>query len=168
MTETTAATVRFTVRGLLERNDIVRALNLPKLESDKYYVKNGLNIFLKVNENTDGGSGLSLGLKEQLNQVFEDCKKEKIGRINIKVMDLAVLDIKFDPFYRLLEELLVQWDPKAVPYVTDNTKTMLQWDPLVNLIVNETCWLPQPLSIPDLIVSLFQLKKLSSVELALE
>ena len=72
-------------------------------------------------------------------------------------MDLAVLNLKFDPFYRLLEELLVQWDPKAVPCATDNLETMVQWDPHVNLIVNETCWLPEPLSIPDLIVSLFQL-----------
>ena len=51
--ETTAATVRLTVRGLLERNDIVRALNLPNLESDKDYVKKGKNIVLKVNENVD-------------------------------------------------------------------------------------------------------------------
>ena len=78
------------------------------------------------------------------------------------------MNIKFDPFYRLLGELLVQWDPKAVHCATDNTETMVQWDPLVNLIVNETCWLPEPLSIPDLTVSLLQLKSLSSVELALE
>ena len=63
---------------------------------------------------------------------------------------------------------MVQWDSKAVYCATDNLETMVQWEPLVNLIVNETCWLPEPLSIPDLIVSLFQLTNLSSVELALE
>ena len=36
------------------------------------------------------------------------------------------------------------------------------------LIINETCWLDEPLSITDLIVSLLQLKGISSVELALE
>ena len=99
----------------------------------------GKNIFLKMNEHIDGGNGVPSGLKEQLNQFLRTVKND---RVNMSIMDLAVFNIKFDPFYRLLNELLVQWDPEAVHFATDNLETMVQWDPFVNLIVNETCWSP--------------------------